>query len=79
MCPFLLDHYKGCRFEVKQRSKLRGIRPLFDYSKRAEMRVCRGMAWGNEGGLLTKKLAKLKAQLYLPRVVLMANPAAEEC
>ena len=43
------------------------------------MRVCRGMAWGNEGGLLTKKLAKLKAQLYLLRVVLVANPAAEEC
>jgi len=21
----------GCRFEVKQRSKLRGIRPIFDY------------------------------------------------
>ena len=30
-------------------------------------------------GYEQKKLAKLKAQLYLPRVVLVANPAAEEC
>jgi hypothetical protein len=36
------------------------------------------MLRGNEARLLTKKTAKLKAQRYLSRVVLMANPAAEE-